>query len=542
MSDAQQEKRSGADIEEVELPTGIKIKTVYGPEDIAHLDYKQDIGDPGQYPYLRGPYPTMYRGRKWTKRLYAGFGTSEDTNRRFKFLLEHGQTGLSMALDLPTQLGMDSDDPLAEADVGRVGVAIDSLKDMEGVFEGIDLGKISTSFTINSTAAILLAMYIAVGDKQGVPQNKLTGTIQNDILKEYVARGTWIFPIEPSIRLIGDTIEYCANHIPKFNSISLSGPHMREAGATSVQELAYTFGNAKEYINEVLRRGYKIDDFAPNLSFIFCNRDNFFEEICKYRAARRIWARIMKEDFGAQNPKSMMLRFAGGGGGLCMTKNQPKLNIARSTLVALSSVLGGAQSILLAAYDEAYAIPTEESARLALMIQNLLGEEVGVADTVDPLAGSYFVESLTDEIEKKTWETMDRIEALGGMVKAIKAGYIQRELSREAYSEEMRIQSGEKIKIGLNKYVVEEDEEEEMELHETPLETIQKQIDRTKEVKAERDRGKVDEALIALAEAAKGTENLMPHLVNAVKAYATVGEIVATFKSVFGTYHEITGV
>ncbi len=542
MAKPDEKKGSQENLKEVELSSGIKIKPVYGPEDIAHLDYERDIGEPGKYPYLRGPYSTMYRGRPWTKRLYAGYGTSEDTNRRFKFLLENGQTGLSMALDLPTQLGMDSSDPLAVADVGRVGVAIDTLKDLEGVFDGIDLGKISTSFTINSTAAILLAMYIAVGEKQGVPQEKLTGTIQNDILKEYVARGTWIFPIEPSIRLIGDTIEHCANHIPKFNSISISGPHMREAGATAVQELAYSFGNAKEYINEVLRRGYKIDDFAPGLSFIFCNRDNFFEEICKYRTARRLWARIMKEEYGASNPKSMMLRFAGGGGGLCMTKNQPKLNIARSALVALSTVLGGAQSILLAAYDEAYAIPTEESARLALMIQNLLGEEVGVADTVDPLAGSYFIESLTDEIEKKTVETMERIESMGGMVNAIKAGHIQRELAREAYLEEMHIQRGEKVKIGVNKYVVEEDEEDEMEIHQSSEEAIQKQVERTNRVKAERDQSKVDEALIALSDAAKGTENMMPYLISAVKSYATIGEIVATFKSVFGAYQEITGV
>ena len=539
-SDVKKNHQEG--LKEVELPSGIKIKPVYGPEDTAHLDYQQDVGNPGEYPYLRGPYGTMYRGRPWTKRLYAGYGTSEDTNKRFKFLMENGQTGLSMALDLPTQLGMDSGDPLAVADVGRVGVAIDTLKDLEGVFEGIDLGNISTSFTINSTAAILLAMYIAVGDKQGVPQEKLTGTIQNDILKEYVARGTWIFPIEPSVRLIGDTIEYCANHIPRFNSISISGPHMREAGATAVQELAYTFGNAKEYIKEVLRRGYDIDDFAPSLSFIFCNRDNFFEEICKYRAARRLWARIMKEEYGAKNPKSMMLRFAAGGGGLCMTKNQPKLNIARSTLVALSSVLGGTQSLLLAAYDEAYAIPTEESARLALMIQNLLGEEVGVADTADPLAGSYFIESLTDEIEKKTREVIEKIDVLGGMVSAIKEGLIQRELAREAYIEEISIQKGEKVKIGINKYIVEEDEEEDMEIHQMPEDTIRKQVESTMKIKEERDQGKTEEALIALSEAAKGTENMMPYLINAVKEYATVGEIVSTFKSVFGAYQEITGI
>lgn len=542
MGDSDAKKDSPDSLRKAELSSGIKIKAVYSPEDIAHLDYNRDVGDPGNYPYLRGPHSTMYRGRLWTKRLYAGFGTSEDTNQRFKFLMENGQTGLSMALDLPTQLGMDSDDPLAEADVGRVGVAIDTLKDMEGVFEGINLDKISTSFTINSTAAILLAMYIAVGEKQGVPQEKLTGTIQNDILKEYVARGTWIFPIEPSVRLIGDTIEYCANNIPKFNSISISGPHMREAGATAVQELAYTFGNAKAYINEVLRRGYNIDHFAPSLSFIFCNRDNFFEEICKYRAGRRLWARIMKEEYGARDPKSLMLRFAAGGGGLCMTKNQPKLNIARSALVGLSTVLGGAQSILLAAYDEAYAIPSAESARLALMIQNLLGEEVGVADTADPLAGSYFIEALTDEIEKKARETMEKIEAIGGMIKAIKEGYIQKELAREAYLEEMRIQTGEKVKIGINKYVVDEDEEDEMDLHQASPDTIEKQVERTRRVKAERDQGRTDEALIALADAAKGTENMMSYLINAVKAYATVGEIVATYKSVFGTYHEITGV
>ena len=417
---------------ETVLDSGIRIKKLYTPKDIAHLSYEKDIGDPGQFPYVRGIYPDMYWKKPWTRRLYAGFGNAAETNERFKFLLEHGQTGLSMALDLPTQIGLDSDDPLAAADVGRVGVAIDTLRDMEDVFEGIDLGKVSTSFTINATAAILLAMYVAVGEKQGVPSKSLRGTVQNDILKEYIARGQYIFPPKPSTRIVGDIIEYCIHNIPRFNSISVAGSHMHENGATSVQQVAYTFCNALAYIDEVVRRGYHIDQFAQNISFLFCSRQNMFEDICTYRAARKRWAHLLRDRLGAKDPRSLTLKFAAGGGGLWMTKRQPLNNIARGTIVALASALGGAQSVLLAAYDEPFAIPTAESARISLNIQNILIYEVGITDTIDPLAGSYFVEALTDEIDRKIVETMEWVEKNGGILSLIEKGDIQRQLARQA--------------------------------------------------------------------------------------------------------------
>ena len=525
------------------LDSGIRIKRLYTPRDIAHLAYDRDIGDPGQFPYVRGIYPEMYWKKPWTRRLYAGFGNATETNRRFKFLLEHGQTGLSVALDLPTQIGLDSDDPLAAADVGRVGVAIDTLKDMEEIFEGIDLGKISTSFTINATAAILLAMYVAVGEKQGVPSKNLRGTVQNDILKEYLARGQYIFPPKPSIRIVGDIIEYCIHHIPRFNSIRVAGSHMHENGATSVQQVAYTFCDALAYIEEVKRRGFQIDQFAQNISFLFCSRQNMFEDICTYRAARKRWAYLMKERLMAQDPRSYILKFAAGGGGLWMTKRQPLNNIARGMVVALASALGGAQSVLLAAYDEPFAIPTEESARISLNIQNILIHEVGITDTIDPLAGSYFIESLTDEIDRKIVETMEWVEKSGGIVALIEKGDLQKQLAHQAMQEEMRIQKGESILVGVNRFVADEEKgEEEMVFHEPDPMTRQRQVERLTRVKGERDPQKVSSALADLKKAAVAGENLIPPLVQAVKTYATLGEMVQVLKGVYGTYTAPSGI
>lgn len=528
---------------EVILDSGIRIKKLYTPQDIAHISYERDIGAPGQFPYVRGIYPDMYWKKPWTRRLYAGFGNATETNQRFKFLLEHGQTGLSVALDLPTQVGLDSDDPLAAADVGRVGVAIDTLKDMEEIFEGIDLGKISTSFTINATAAILLAMYVAVGEQQGVSPEKLRGTVQNDILKEYIARGQYIFPPQPSIKIAGDIIEYCIHHIPRFNSISAAGSHMHEYGATSVQQVAYTFCDALTYIDEVLRRGYQIDQFAQNISFLFCSRQNMFEDICTYRAARKRWAHIMKNQLGAKDPRSLILRFAAGGGGLWMTKRQPLNNIARATIVALASALGGAQSVLLAAYDEPFSIPTEESARISLNVQNILVHEVGLTDTIDPLGGSYFVESLTDEIDRKIVETMEWVEKGGGIVSLIEKGDIQRQLAQQAMQEEMRIQKGESVLVGVNRFVVEEEKtEEEMTFHEPDPMTRQKQNERLAKVKQERNLSRVSAALGELEKAALAGENLLPPLIQAAKTYATLGEMVQILKEIYGTYRALSGI
>jgi methylmalonyl-CoA mutase N-terminal domain/subunit len=529
--------------QETVLDSGIRIKKLYTPKDIAHLSYEKDIGDPGRFPYVRGIYPEMYWKKPWTRRLYAGFGNATETNQRFKFLLENGQTGLSAALDLPTQIGLDSDDPLAAADVGRVGVAIDTLRDMEDIFEGIDLGKVSTSFTINATAAILLAMYVAVGEKQGVPSKNLRGTVQNDILKEYIARGQYIFPPKPSTRIVGDIIEYCIHNIPRFNSISVAGSHMHENGATSVQQVAYTFCDALAYIEEVVRRGYDIDQFAQNISFLFCSRQNMFEDICTYRAARKRWAHLLKERLGAKDPRSLTLKFAAGGGGLWMTKRQPLNNIARGMIVALASALGGAQSVLLAAYDEPFAIPTAESARISLNIQNILVHEVGITDTIDPLAGSYFVESLTDEIDRKVVETMEWVEKNGGILSLIEKGDIQRQLARQAMAEEMRVQKGESVLVGVNRFVAEDEKgEEDMVFHEPDPMTRQRQVERLERVKRERDPRKVESALAELKKAAVDGTNLMPVLVQAVKTYATLGEMVKVFKSVWGTYSAPSGV
>lgn len=517
--------------------SGLEVKELYTPSDLPAFDYTKDLGMPGQYPFTRGIYPTMYRGRPWTIRQYAGFSTPEESNQRYKFLLEQGQTGLSVALDLPTQIGYDSDNPLVEEEVGRVGVAIDSLLDMEILFEGIPLDKISTSFTINSTAAVLLAMYIAVAEKQGVNSSQVRGTIQNDILKEYVARGTWIFPPQPSIRLIVDTIEYCMKYAPKFNPISIAGAHFRDAGATAVQELAYTLADAITYVEATMARGIDIDQFAPLLSFFFYTHSDFFEEAAKYRAGRRLWAKIMKERFRAQNPKSQMFRFGVVSGGSTLTAQQPLNNIVRVAYQAMASVLGGVQSMFTCAWDEAYDIPTEDSAELALRTQQILAYETRVANTVDPLAGSYFVESLTNQIEHEAMEIIKDIEERGGMVKAIQDGYIQKEILNQSYDYQKKLESGEMVVVGVNKFIKEEDKRN-LQLYECDYEKIKKQIERLKNVKSGRDNGQTARALGELKEAARGKENLMPYLIEAVKTYATMEEIIGLLKEEFGEFRE----
>jgi len=519
-----------------ETNTGAKVQLYYDPTDLPGFAYETSLGNPGQYPYARGIYPSMYRGRLWTMRQYAGFSTSENTNSRFKFLLNQGQTGLSLALDLPTQLGLDSDDPLARDDVGKLGVAIDTLKDMEEMFDGIPLDKISTSFTINSTASIILAMHVAAAEKQGVNPSDLRGTIQNDIIKEYIARGTYIFPPEPSIRLIGDTIEYCVKNIPSFNSVSVSGTHICECGATPTQGIAYPFLTGIAYIQEVLRRGYGIDDVASLLSFHLIAggvQFNFFQDIAKLRAARRLWAKMMKERFHSQSEKSMQLKFSTGGMGGGMTEQQPLNNIARISFYALAAALAGSQSMNLPCFDEAYAIPTDEAIRTSLRIQQIIGYEIGVPDVADPLGGSYYVEALTDAFEKEIAGEMERIDAMGGILRCVEDGTIQRQLAEQAYQVQKKFESGELVKVGVNRFRIDE-EDRELEVFEVDPKTLSRQISRLKQVKAEREQAKVAAALKALKNAATEKTNLMPFILEAVKAYATVGEIVRTLKEVYG--------
>jgi methylmalonyl-CoA mutase N-terminal domain/subunit len=519
-----------------ETNTGIKVKLFYDPTDIPQFTYEASLGNPGQYPYTRGIYPSMYRGRLWTMRQYAGFSTSENTNSRFKFLLNQGQTGLSLALDLPTQLGLDSDDPLAKDDVGKLGVAIDTLKDMEEIFEGIPLDQISTSFTINATASILLAMYVVTAEKQGVSPDKLRGTIQNDIIKEYIARGTYIFPPAPSIRLIGDTIEYCIKHVPKFNSVSVSGTHICECGATPAQGVAYPFLTGIAYIQEVLNRGYPIDDIAPLLSFHLIAggvQFNFFQDIAKLRAARRLWAKILKERFNSQSGKSMQLTFSTGGMGGGMTEQQPLNNIARIAFYALAAALAGSQSMNLPCFDEAYAIPTDEAIRTSLRIQQIIAYEIGIPDVVDPLGGSYYIESLTDFFEKEIIAEMERIDAMGGILRCVEDGAIQKQLAEQAYQVQKKFESGELIKVGVNRFRIDE-EDRELEVFEVDPKTLSRQVGRLKQIKAERDNVRVESALNTLKNAAIEKTNLMPSILDAVRVYATVGEIVNRLKDVYG--------
>lgn len=514
-----------------------EAQRLYTPLDIEDFDYGEKLGFPGQYPFTRGVQPTMYRGRLWTMRAYAGFATAEETNARYKYLLEAGQTGLSVAMDLPTQIGLDSDHELSHGEVGKVGVAIDSLADMEALFDGIPLDKVSTSMTINGPAAVLLAMYVAVAEKQGVKPEALKGTIQNDILKEYIARGTYIFPPRPSMRLITDTFEYCSKNIPKWNTISVGAYHIREAGASEVQEIAFAFANAMAYIDAAIKAGQKVDDFAPGISWIFTAGLDFFGEVAKFRAARRLWARIMKERYGASVPKAQMLRVHVHTAGSVLTAQQPLNNVVRITWQALSAVLGGIQSMACCAYDEAIALPTEESATLALRTQQLLAYESGVTDTIDPLAGSYYIETLTDKIEKEAYDYIDKIDRMGGAVAAIEQGYMQQEMAAHAYEYQHEVELGKRTVIGVNKFN-DSKKLEEQEVLTADLSVGERQIARLEKMKAARDNEAVKAALEKLREAAKGTENLMPYLIDAVKTYATLGEICGVLREEFGEYKQ----
>ena len=513
--------------------SGIEIQSVYGPESV-DLDVERDLGAPGEWPFTRGVYPSMYRQHLWTMRQYAGFGSAEATNQRFRYLLDAGQTGLSVAFDLPTQMGYDSDHPKADAETGRVGVAIDSLADMELLFDRIPLGEVSTSMTINATAAILLLLYELVAEKQGVDPPKITGTVQNDILKEYTARGTYIYPPRPSMRIITDLFSYCQERLPRWNTISISGYHMREAGSTAVQEVAFTIADAIAYVDAALKAGLAVDDFGPRLSFFFACHMNFFEEIAKFRAARRLWARTMKERFGATNPKSMMMRFHTQTGGATLTAQQPENNIIRTGLEALAAVLGGTQSLHTNGFDEALALPTEKSATIALRTQQLLGYESGVADAVDPLGGSWFIESLTDEIEQRATAYLDQIDAMGGAVEAIEAGWMKQEIEESAYRVAKGIESGERVVVGVNKFT--QGPEEATEIYELDPDLQRSQIERLQKVRAERDQEAVDAALGSLEETARGEGNLLHPMREALAAYATLGEVSDTLRRVFGEY------
>jgi methylmalonyl-CoA mutase N-terminal domain/subunit len=523
-----------------------EVRPLYTPADTADLDYNRDVGYPGEYPFTRGVQPTMYRGRLWSIRQYAGFGTPEETNERFKFLLSEGQPGLSVAFDLPTQLGYDSDDPLSEGEVGKVGVAIDTLADMETMFDGIPLDKVSTSMTINAPAAVLVAMYAVVGQKQGVPQDRIAGTAQNDVLKEYVARGTYIFPPKPSLRLAADLMAYCSKELPRFNPISISGYHIRDAGSTAVQEMAFTFANAIAYIEATLERGVSIDDVGPRVSWIFNTQNNFLEEIAKYRALRRMWAKIMRERFKAQDPRSWMLRTHVQTGGATLTAQQPEVNIIRTALQGLATVLGGVQSLALSCYDEALALPTEEAQRIAVRTQQVIAYESGVANSIDPLAGSYYIESLTDELEKKACEYLDRIEDMGGAVTAIETGYMQREIQEASYAYQQAVDDGKKIIVGVNRFQ-EENEEPKMIFRVNP-EAEQAQLIRLRKTREERDNAAVEASLSRLeavcrdGDSPAGAGNLMPPIVEAVEAYASIGEISGVMRTVFGDYRAPTAV
>ena len=512
----------------------IPIKRIYTPLDVKDSDYLQDLGFPGEYPFTRGVYPTMYRARLWTMRQYAGFGTAEQTNKRFKYLLEHGQTGLSVAFDFPTQLGYDCDHPMAKGEVGKAGVSVSTLRDMEIIFDGIPLDKVTTSMTINAPATILLAMYIAVAEKQGVPQEKLGGTVQNDILKEYAARGMYIFPPKPSMKLVTDIFEYCSKHVPRWNTISISGYHIREAGATAVQEVAFTLANAIAYVQAAIDRGLDLDKFASRLSFFFASHNNFFEEIAKFRAARRLWAKIMRERFGAKNPAAWRLRFHTQTSGCTLTAQQPLNNIVRVTLQALAAVLGGTQSLHTNSFDEALALPSELAVRVALRTQQIIAYESGVADVIDPLGGSYYVEWLTDKIEEEAMRYIEKIDSMGGAVEAIEKGYIQREIVESAYRYQREIETKQRIIVGVNEFVTEE---------RVPIEILkidpkieETLIERLRMIKKQRDNVKVREVLEDLRKAAERDENLMPVILKAVKAYATVGEICNVLREVYGEY------
>ncbi|MFQ6078948.1 MAG: methylmalonyl-CoA mutase [Thermodesulfobacteriota bacterium] len=511
----------------------MEIKGLYTPKDIENIDYSRDIGFPGVYPFTRGVQPSMYRGKIWTMRMFSGLGGPEETNQRFHYLLEHGETGLSIAFHYPTLMGYDSDSSMARGEVGKCGVAVDTLKDMEILLEGIPLDKVTTSMTINPPASILLAMYIVVAEKQGVNKSRIGGTIQNDMLKEFIAQKTFMLPPGPSIRLIVDTMEYCTREVPRWNTISISGYHIREAGSTAVQELAFTLADGIAYVEAALERGLEVDDFAPRLSFFFDSHIDFFEEIAKFRAARRIWAWIMKERFKAKNPRSMMLRFHTQTAGCSLSAQQPYNNVIRTAYEALAPVLGGTQSLHTNSLDEVYAIPTEEAATIALRTQQILAEETGVTNTIDPLAGSYLVENLTNRIEAEALEYIQKIDDIGGMLAAIEKGYPQAEIAEAAYQYQKLIDEGKKVVVGVNKYVT---DHPPITMWKMDPEIEKRQLRRLREVKEMRNGRKVREYLNNLRGAAEGDENLMPHIINAVREYATLQEICDVFREAFGTY------
>ncbi len=517
-----------------ETISGMPVKRLYTPADLEGTDYAGDLGFPGQHPFTRGIQNNMYRGRFWTMRQYAGFGSAEDTNRRFRYLLQQGQTGLSVAFDLPTQIGYDSDHPLAEGEVGKVGVAIDSVRDLATLLSEIPLDKVSTSMTINSPAAILTAMYVALADRDGIPASALRGTVQNDLLKEYIARGTYIFPIRPAMRLVADILGWCAKNIPNWNSISISGYHMREAGCTAVQEVAFTIADGIEYVETALKAGLKIDDFGPQLSFFFSAHQDFFEEVAKFRAARRLWARIMKERFGAKNPRSWMMRYHVQTAGCSLTAQQPFLNVLRTGFEALSAVLGGCQSLHTNSYDEALALPTEKAVQIALRTQQLIAYETGVTETVDPLAGSYYVENLTNEIEADARSYLDKIAQMGGMIPAIESGYVQSEISNSAYEYQKKVESRDRTVVGVNRFQIEEPPPEGLLKVRRTVEEAQ--AEKLRILRTERSRETVQRSLDEIRKTARTEENLMPVILKAVKAEATIGEICDAMRDVFGEY------
>jgi methylmalonyl-CoA mutase N-terminal domain/subunit len=516
--------------------SSVPIKRLYTPEDIESFDYMKDLNFPSQYPFTRGVQTTMYRGKLWTMRMFSGFGTAEESNKRYKFLLEHGETGLSVAFDFPTLYGFDTDHPMARGEFGKCGVGISSLKDMELLFKGIPLDKITTSMTINGPASILWAMYIVNAEKQGISKNRIGGTIQNDILKEYIAQKSYIFPPEPSMRLIVDTFEYGYKHVPKWNTISISGYHIREAGSTAVQELAFTLADGLTYVEQAINRGLSMDDFAPRLSFFFNAHNDLFEEIAKYRAARRIWAREMKERFKAKNPRSWWLRFHTQTAGCALTAQQPENNIVRVAIQALAAVLGGTQSLHTNSMDEALALPSAKAARIALRTQQILAHESGVANTIDPLGGSYFIEALTNDMEEECYKYFDKIDALGGVIPAIERGFFQREIANAAYQYQKEIEEKKRTIVGVNDYVL--DEPLRIELLKMDPEGEKRQISRLRELRAKRDNSKVNELLDMLRSKADSDENLMPYIIDCVRAYCTLGEITGIFREVFGEYKE----
>jgi methylmalonyl-CoA mutase N-terminal domain/subunit len=521
---------------EPETSSHILVKPLYAPADLKGSDYESDIGYPGEYPFTRGVQATMYRGRLWTMRQYAGMGDAEESNKRYKYLLANGTTGLSVAFDLPTQMGMDSDHPLAAGEVGKVGVAIDSIEDMQRLFDGIELTGISTSMTINSTASILLALYVATARARGADIRKLSGTVQNDVLKEYIARGTYIYPPPQAMRIVTDMFAWANENLPEWNPISISGYHLREAGSTAAQEVAFTLGNGMTYVEAAIKAGLNVDKFAPRLSFFFNAHSNFLEEVAKFRAARRMWARIMREHFKAKNPRSWMLRFHTQTAGSTLTAQQPENNIVRTAIQAMAAVLGGTQSLHTNSYDEALALPTEQAARIALRTQQIIAYESGVPQTVDPLAGSYYIEALTNEIEKRAAEYLGKIEVLGGMLKAIERGFVQQEIQNAAYEYQQAVDRQDAIVVGVNRFEVEEERPISIQKIDPALEP--RQIDRVRALRAKRDAGPWQAALKGVEEAARSGTNVMPRILVAVEAQATVGEISDTMRKVFGEYRE----